>query len=299
MEQSYMNQEKEKNVVELVSNESVKCLCNFGLGSLLLVFNLAVDRMPRFASYWLKTRTIICKDVFCTAISKASRNCLCKIKVQFITYNSTLSLLSMCVSQTLGCKQQKLTLTDKAKPHKVILRSAGWETQRARPRGDLGYNVKNHSATGLLKNNHHCEGPTKTRGNNHYPRKHEAAPRPASSYCFPLQHCLTRIYPMAESWSTRRILATRETINLRFDSTLRMQDPTMESVSNTEKPIHKVMSNLGVGGRGVVGSKITQGQMLFPENGAEQLDIYMQKNQVKSIPAPTSVAQLVGHHLAK
>ena len=52
----------------------------------------------------------------------------------------------------------------------------------------------------------------------------------------------------------------------------------MESVSNTEKPIHKVMSTLGVGGRGVVGSKITQGQMLFPENGAEQLDIYMQKN---------------------
>lgn len=84
--------------------------------SLLFVFNLAMDRTLRDACDWPKTDTIICKKSS-TSLSE-SRNCQinvpCKNKVQLMNWNSTLFLLSMYIGQALGCKQQKLTLADKA-----------------------------------------------------------------------------------------------------------------------------------------------------------------------------------------
>lgn len=75
-----------------------------------------MDRTLRVASDWPKTDTTICKKSS-TSLCE-SRNCQikvpCKNKVQLMNWNSTLFLLSMCISQAPGCKQQKLTLADKA-----------------------------------------------------------------------------------------------------------------------------------------------------------------------------------------
>lgn len=118
------NQKQEGNQAELVRDESIKCLCNFGLGSPMLLFNLAVDRIPRVESDWLKTDTTICQNVLYISNSKVSRNCqihvLRKVKAQFIPWNTTLSLFSMRISQALGCKQQNLTLEDKLKIYMII-----------------------------------------------------------------------------------------------------------------------------------------------------------------------------------
>lgn len=44
-------------------NEHVKCMCNFGSGSPLLVFTLAVNGIPRVVPDGLKTDATICKNI--------------------------------------------------------------------------------------------------------------------------------------------------------------------------------------------------------------------------------------------
>lgn len=91
-------------------NERVKCMCNFGSGSPLLAFTLAVNGIPRVVLDGLKTDATICQNILHIPISKPSRNWQihveCKTKVQF-TPRILHDLPSACVSVTLlvdtGC----------------------------------------------------------------------------------------------------------------------------------------------------------------------------------------------------